>query len=320
MNTLLERIKKILDSKPVVDVYPLKKHDGELGLDKFDIENNVSKTISALILRGLSDFLNLDLPISDQKVLPLSEYDDTSRLYHLGEDQEEYFDSQFGFLTKVTRPIKTYEKLIGTFFKISSKEDYIWIFQNVPPSCITNTKWPIFSGMGRLEKVKGRVYQFTDTITFIIVDKDILFKKVGALQSKFGFDTVIEQKADKALNAILDTGFISNPDKLQEYRDSMPAIAKKLMRAENSVILTLPWDYLKSAIEKSQSYGNRIRFGEDGKIRVTSKEDMTNLLKLLNDQIVRSEITDNLYDAKSKETLESNLADHSGHTTLDVER
>ena len=74
------------------------------------------------------------------------------------------------------------------------------------------------------------------------------------------------------------------------------------MKVKNSPVLNMDKDELISKIPLVTRYKNIIHI-ENGKIRANTKKDVDNLMKLLNDDYVKSELTDKEYDSVSKTLL-----------------
>ena len=80
------------------------------------------------------------------------------------------------------------------------------------------------------------------------------------------------------------------------------------MKVKNSPVLAMDKDELINKIPLVTRYKNIIHI-ENGKIRTNTKKDVDNLMKLLNDDYVKSELTDMEYDSTSKTLLNSESQD-----------
>ncbi len=120
--------------------------------------------------------------------------------------------------------------------------------------------------------------------SFLIFEGNVIFKKINALQEKFKFDIVIKQRAQQSFERLEQAGIVSDISKLRSIYEKEPMrIGKKLMKLLKSDVIKMPPEELKTAVEKSNSYRNIIKYNPDGKIEVKTNKDAMNLLKLLND-------------------------------------
>ena len=111
--------------------------------------------------------------------------------------------------------------------------------------------------------------------------------------------------AKMAIYAISTVLILGDIDVLKECQNGEKlTISKKLMKIKNSPVLEMDKDELIRKIPLIPRYRGIIHI-EDGKIRTSTKKDVDNLLKLLNDDIVKSELTDKEYDSTSKILLNS---------------
>ena len=75
---------------------------------------------------------------------------------------------------------------------------------------------------------------------------------------------------------------------MKEYQTGEKlTISKKLMKVKNSPVLAMDKDELINKIPLVPRYKNIIHI-ENGKIRTNTKKDVDNLMKLLNDDYVKS--------------------------------
>jgi hypothetical protein len=140
----------------------------------------------------------------------------------------------------------------------------------------------------------------------------LLFKTDNTLASHFGFDVLIKRRAEDALEKISESGLLSDMEKvLEHYSKNEKTYGKKLMIARNSSVIHMPRNELRAVVSQSRSYSSIIKFNQNDEIEIKNKNDVNNLFKLLNDQILVSEITSRVYDTESKNEIvnESNLLD-----------
>lgn len=80
------------------------------------------------------------------------------------------------------------------------------------------------------------------------------------------------------------------------------AHAKKLLKAKNSPVLQMKKNDLLENLKKHSRYKTMFKFEEDH-IVISSQKEAAAFIKMLNDDIVRSELTGKEYDSSSKMLL-----------------
>lgn len=78
--------------------------------------------------------------------------------------------------------------------------------------------------------------------------------------------------------------------------------AKKLLKAKNSPVLQMKKNDLLENLKKHSRYKTMFKFEEDH-IVISSQKEAAAFIKMLNDDIVRSELTGKEYDSSSKMLL-----------------
>lgn len=98
--------------------------------------------------------------------------------------------------------------------------------------------------------------------------------------------------------AVVKGRFLKNPSTV-EYK---VINAKKLLKAKNSPVLQMKKNDLLENLKKHSRYKTMFKFEEDH-IVISSQKEAAAFIKMLNDDIVRSELTGKEYDSSSKMLL-----------------
>ena len=117
-------------------------------------------------------------------------------------------------------------------------------------------------------------------------------------------DFYVRREAQAAVEYIINAGLLSNSDKLVSYisKDKLTN-EKKMMKAKNSPVLKIDKSELIARIRNHSWYKNMIKI-ENNEIIVNSEKEVGQFVKLLNDDILKSELTDVEYDSPAKKTLD----------------
>ena len=140
-------------------------------------------------------------------------------------------------------------------------------------------------------------------IDCIILENSIITNNINLLQTTFGFDKYIRAEARKTLALIQSLGIVDELDKFVQLaeKDKL-TFSKKLMKAKTSPVLLIEPNELIKRIQVHPRYKGQIKI-EHNKICIRSQKDATAFVKMLNDDIVRSELTHQEYDSSSKQIL-----------------
>ena len=154
------------------------------------------------------------------------------------------------------------------------------------------------------DELKKDIIAIGSRIDLLILGQHIITGNIGLLQNKFGFEKYIRQEARFAIDIIVETGIVTDPEILVRFSSKEKLTnAKKLMKAKNSPVLRIEKTELINRIGRHSRYSSMIRIDND-EIQLGSEKDVNSFIKLLNDDIVRSELTETEYDSISKRELE----------------
>ena len=311
MSNYIDRILELLRTNPNVETFVLKqnpKDSKDRELLRLNIENKTARTIRETVLTAIDNFTkHQDEVIENEQ--SYEKYNESQHVIYYADSLSEEIKSlnMFNILDnppeELTSPDAIEGLIKGYFFRISFTNCNIWAFQKVANNCITNSKKMTFHG-STLKEIKGRLYQFSNNVEFLLFDDMLLFKNDNTLASHFGFDVLIKRRAEETLKKISDSGLLSDMEKvLEHYSKNEKTYGKKLMIARNSRVIHISRNELKAVVSQSRSYSRIIKFNQNDEIEIKNKKDVDNLFKLLNDQILVSEITSIVYDTASKNEI-----------------
>lgn len=281
---------------------------GESGiyLKKFlmtdELRENVSKMLDDVVKeKFLSEGVELD---SSDNIA-----DNRNVLYEFVQTSEY---SPFSFLGTYSQIKDQYseadqDKLVGFAFRINLNENALWLYQHVyQVRMIKRSKslYAIVSGDKVYKTLKKDVIKIDHRVDLIVLGESIITSRIDLLQKSFGFEKYIRAEAAKTISIIQEMDIVSNVDKVLAFENKEHLTnAKKLMKAKNSPVLSIKKNDLIKRLQKHRRYKNRFAF-EDGRIVIRTQQDVKDFVKMLNDDIVRSELTRRDYDSTRKHLLE----------------
>ncbi len=192
------------------------------------------------------------------------------------------------------------------FFKININSKNIFAYQQayVGTKIKAKSGLKIYGcGQDKFDVFDKNILRIDKRIDFLVVQDNVFIKNINVIQNYFKFDTFVRNQARNVIDEIESLGIVSDIEKIKECEEGEKlTIAKKLMKVKHSPVLQMDKHALLETIPTIERYRNIIRI-ENGRIKTSSKKDVNNLLKLLNDQYLKSELTKKEYDSDSKTLL-----------------
>lgn len=147
------------------------------------------------------------------------------------------------------------------------------------------------------------IVQIDSRADVIIFSSSVVTAKMDLMQRFFGFEQYIRAGAQKTIEIIRDLDIVDSLEKFVAFENkSKLTNAKKLLKAKNSPVLQMKKNDLLENLKKHSRYKTMFKFEEDH-IVISSQKEAAAFIKMLNDDIVRSELTGKEYDSSSKMLL-----------------
>lgn len=306
---MTSKIREIIetDTNCGVEIYVCLKNDEQVFyIEKMVSRNELKDRVRAIVLDVLREqYLDDDAEYGD-----ISDVIDNKKMVYVLEQSEEYcpFSTLGDNLDVIsTFEEKNIERVLGFIFKINLNSKKIFAYQQAYVGSRLQAKnvLRIMQKEDVFQIVEKEMLKIDKRVELVIVDNTILVRNVKVLQDYFGFQLFVRNQAQSVISKLEELDILGDIDVLKECQNGEKlTISKKLMKIKNSPVLEMDKDELIRKIPLIPRYRGIIHI-EDGKIRTSTKKDVDNLLKLLNDDIVKSELTDKEYDSTSKILLNS---------------
>ena len=306
---MTSKIREIIetDTNCGVEIYVCLKNDEQFFyIEKMVSRNELKDRVRAIVLDVLREqYLDDDAEYGD-----ISDVIDNKKMVYVLEQSEEYcpFSTLGDNLDVIsTFEEKNIERVLGFIFKINLNSKKIFAYQQAYVGSRLQAKnvLRIMQKEDVFQIVEKEMLKIDKRVELVIVDNTILVRNVKVLQDYFGFQLFVRNQAQSVISKLEELDILGDIDVLKECQNGEKlTISKKLMKIKNSPVLEMDKDELIRKIPLIPRYRGIIHI-EDGKIRTSTKKDVDNLLKLLNDDIVKSELTDKEYDSTSKILLNS---------------
>lgn len=289
-----------------IEIYACLKVDEGFEIEKMVAMDLVKRAAKDLLIKAIkkqymADEIEYDdvLNISDNKKSVYLLEQDTSYCPFINLEQK--VEKCIGFCDE------RLDQVIGFMFKFNMNSKKIFAYQNA----YSGTKIRADRGLriiqnrgeDRFEIFKKNLIRFDERLEFLIIERTILIRNIAVLQSNFKFDRYIRTAAKNTLLIIENLEIVSDIEKIKECEgDESLIYSKKLMKINNSPVLKMDRQVLLEKLPRIPRYASIIKI-EEGKIKTSTKKDVQNLLKMLNDDYVKSLLTDQEYDSPSKVIL-----------------
>lgn len=153
------------------------------------------------------------------------------------------------------------------------------------------------------DEVDSDIVQIDSRADIIIFSSSAVTAKMDLMQRFFGFEQYIRAGAQKTIEIIRNLDIVDSLEKFVAFENkSKLTNAKKLLKAKNSPVLQMKKNDLLENLKKHSRYKTMFKFEEDH-IVISSQKEAAAFIKMLNDDIVRSELTGKEYDSSSKMLL-----------------
>lgn len=289
-----------------VTAFACVKTDEGISLKKFLVTDELRSNLKNIF----DDVLSRKYLEDSVELEPSENIADNSHVLYEVIQTDEY--CPFDFLKKVDNIENQYSEydqsdLVGWLFKLNVNENMVFVYQHVYPMRLINRSRSLFAMLSHNNTYKTLdrdVLKFDSRSDVLIIDDSLITSNIALLQNSFGFDTYIRKEAAKTIATIETIDLVDGMDKIFAFENKEKLTnAKKLMKAKNSPVLKMQKEVLLSRLKVHSRYKDKFII-ENGKIHIKSQKDANEFIKMLNDNIVRSDLTDQEYDSTRKMLLE----------------
>ncbi len=202
-----------------------------------------------------------------------------------------------------------FSKLYGYLINIGSENNRIGLFKkhnNI--SLIKRSTYLLgkVKDKKKFELIKDKdLIKLNDNVQIIFINNKIYVLDINLLENHMGFLEEIQKSAIISIEKIHNLNLLED---IQVLKDLLPdkAYAKKLAKLINSSVIfnsNVSKDKLLN-YSKNSHFKGKFKYTLNGKaFRLDTKKSKIDFLKLLNDSFLKSELTNQYYDVKTKDKL-----------------
>ncbi len=297
--------------------YALLKDPENPGPYKLDIESEAGQDLKQLFIDSLQQTLSEPPELT---LLPLSSSDERSNsIYHYDLEQP----AELNVLQQVMRsdnlPLLNLAEvelsgIKALLIEIGNHIGQIVLYKTIAPIQVFSRKsFFLVKAQHRLEKIDDEFLRISPGFQLMQINDQLIVIELQTLEKHFGFHQIIKKEAEKGINAIASLDLLDNPEVLQERIDEL-AYARRLTKvAKDSAVLQqhVPNDTIIHFCKSFPKLSGKIHFNEsEDKIKLDSKQSQDLFIKLLMDNFLTSELTQQHYESLAKNKAEPQAENH----------
>ncbi|WP_315318859.1 anti-phage protein KwaB [Segatella oris] len=249
----------------------------------------------------------------DHTVLPLSSADERGNCFYqydlevpeglkrletiIGNDNLSNFslsDNQFSNIESLIIVLADTKNEISLFKKLSTVE------------VIGRGGFMLWKSNQRFERFKDQLLRISSSFQALRVDGEIIIIDLDAIEKEFGFHEVIIKEATKSLSVIEEKELVDNIDTLKELVSDVRFARKLTKVARNSPVIRLgiPNESIIAFAKNHPLTKKKMKYNDSQtKFHLDTKVSKNLLIKILNDDLLTSELTKLYYDSLAKDDI-----------------
>ena len=249
----------------------------------------------------------------DHTVLPLSSADERGNCFYqydlevpeglkrletiIGNDNLSNFslsDNQFSNIESLIIVLADTENEISLFKKLSTVE------------VIGRGGFMLWKSNQRFERFKDQLLRISSSFQALKVGGEIIIIDLDAIEKEFGFHEVIIKEATKSLSVIEEKELVDNIDSLKELVSDVRFARKLTKVARNSPVIRLgiPNESIIAFAKNHPLTKKKMKYNDSQtKFHLDTKVSKNLLIKILNDDLLTSELTKLYYDSLAKDDI-----------------
>lgn len=183
--------------------------------------------------------------------------------------------------------------------KVSSPSASATFYKQVFPVSIVRREQILLSWRtDRFEILNEDVLKILPGFDVMLIDDEFYVSNLPRFEKEFAFERVAKKAMDNVVQMVVAMQMV---DDVKGYLTNLDLPKKHVLRAKHSPAFQMEAQAIVDFVENHPTYGLRV---VDGKIQLRSKNSVRYLFKLLNEDILKSELTQTVYDARAKDLFE----------------
>ena len=311
MKALIKSLETILGEKTLSPVVYFRLKNGEIKL--VDIDNDILPHILALyktkIRNGIIDKDDLEL-------LNLSEADERKNViykYDFDREREPFLSINTVVIGKNINKFSvskdTLENIDAIIVRIGNAKENIYLYTKFYSISLIkqDRALKIYYSDHRFKLFMDKLIQITGNFDIIRYNNEYYIKKYEILETYYHFESVIKGRTENDFERIKTLGLIENEEKLSNYLNNKTSRARKFIKvmASSKVIQNqISNDKLISFVTNHSKLKDNVKINDAGdKFVLKTNKNCDFFIKLLDDDFLKSELTEEEYEAIAKNNI-----------------
>lgn len=198
------------------------------------------------------------------------------------------------------------DDIVGFAFRFSINNKKFWMYQHICYSQLVKRSKNIYAILSKDDVYRSLdrdIIKIESKFDVLIVDNTIITSKIKLLERCFGFDVFIREEAQDTIDFICSMDIVNDIEMIGKFENKKSLTnAKKLLKVKKSPVLRMNRDTLIKRVKVHPRYSDVVI--EDDKISLKTQKDVLEFINLLNDNFLKSELTEAEYDSTVKKELE----------------
>lgn len=183
--------------------------------------------------------------------------------------------------------------------KVSSPTTSATFYKQVFPVSIVRREQILLSWRSnRFEILNEDVLKILPGFDVMLIGDEFYVSNLSRFEKEFAFERVAEKAMSDVVQRVVAMDLV---DDVKGYLANLDLPKKHVLRAKYSPAFQLESRAIVEFVGNHPAYGLRVA---NGKIQLRSRNSVRYLFKLLNEDILKSELTQTIYDARAKDLFE----------------
>ncbi len=287
-------------------LYTLFKNGGDI--KKIDIRVDDLPQIREIFIQGIKSYV---VEKDDHVVLPLSTADERVNCFYTYDlelpDELTYLESVIGNddLDNFNFQDDQLSEIDALIVILADNDFEISLFKKLTPvEVVGRGGYMLWKSNERFERFDEQLLRITPRFQVIRVNNEVVIIDLNTIEKSLGFHDVITREASASLDVIRQMEIVSNIESLEELVTDV-SFARKLTRvAKNSPVIqnNIPNTDIIAFSKRYPITRNKMRYNEDeSQFNLDTRVSKDLFIKILNDDLLTSELTRLYYDSLAKD-------------------
>ncbi len=312
-NQIIEQLKQISAEDYAVAIYILAQPEIDnkiLSVDFYEarLHQNLPKSIIDLffpvifkkLIQKEYDVEKYDPALTPDRNVVWKQSSDDVPFYKFFHNEVETAES----IPRYDSDILPYDEIWAYWIKVYGKGNNFYLIKKVTSSKVIKTggRLAIIFDSDIFQRLENDILTMDGTFDAIAFNDFLVFENKQNFEKALIYQQVKQTVAEYTLNRIDKLGFVEKFDQVRDFlKDDHHSINKLNSIKAKQYFKTLTFNDCKRII---YDYDVKIDIDEDNKkVKITSKAQAKHFIKVLNDDYLRSEMTNIKYAANSKENV-----------------